>query len=62
MKEYKVYDFDGEIRGIVQAKSFEQAFNKVIGDYVHKEVTLHDTYDVSIKCGNKVKYIWIRWG
>ncbi len=62
MKEYKIYDFDGELKGIVQANSFEDAFNKALGDYPHMEVSSDKAYDIYIECENSIKYLWIRFG
>lgn len=46
----------------VEADSFEEAFEKIVGDYVHKEVENPDYSDVTIEGEGTVKYYWIRWG
>ena len=69
MKEYKVnihkmYNSsdDIELRSIVQANSFADAFSKKVGDYTYREVASDDEFDICIKCGDVIKYFDVRFG
>lgn len=62
MKTYRIYDFDNELRSTVQANSFNEAFIKGVGNYVYREASKDDYYDIKIECNDTVKYIFIRVG
>ena len=55
----KTYIIDGSN---IEAESFEDAFLKAFGNLVHKEVAKDDFYDVIIRCGEEIKYYWVRSG
>ena len=46
----------------VEAISYDDAFQKLIGNYVYKEVDKDDFYDVVISTDKETKYYKIRFG
>ena len=62
MDTYYVYLENGTKINSVSASSYEDAFEHVIGDYVHREVSKDEPYDVYIDGVIGIKYYWIRFG
>lgn len=57
MKRYDItYDTIIPHTGSVEAESFEDAFTKYIGDYVHREVDEDYPWEFKISDGNEIKY------
>ena len=56
MKTYIIDD------SYIEAESYEDAFQKLFGNLVHKEVSKDEFYDIAIRCEEEIKYFWIRSG
>ena len=66
MNNYKVYSGNNILINTTKASSYKEAFNKVVGDYIYKEISKKDCTDILpdiiIHGERGNKYYLIRFG